>query len=75
MRVSGIRFIKWLQFGSICGESNDWKIEGTDDEETYMTKVSFYDNFDGVETFGKLFFAEIHTFEKNFIARLKEQQL
>ena len=27
-------------------ESNDWKIEGTDDEETYMTKVNFYDNID-----------------------------
>ena len=27
-------------------ESNDWKIEVTDDEETYMTKVNFYDNID-----------------------------
>ena len=27
-------------------ESNDWKIERTDDEETYMTKVNFYDDID-----------------------------
>ena len=139
-----------LQNGSVLAlfvESNDWKIEGTDDEETYMTKVNFYDNiddsmlkfaviiarhngkwvfckhkerntwevpgghreanediidtakrelfeetgaidfdispiciysvtapdnFDGVETFGKLFFAEIHTFEKELHSEIEK---
>ena len=36
-----------------------------------MTKVSFYDNIDGVETFGKLFFAEIHTFEEELHSEIE----
>lgn len=33
--------------------------------------VTASDNFDGMETFGKLFFSDIYTFEKSFTVKLK----
>ena len=38
MRVSGICFIKWLWFGSICGESNE--LEYTEGEQRYVNLVN-----------------------------------
>jgi 8-oxo-dGTP pyrophosphatase MutT (NUDIX family) len=34
--------------------------------------VTAPDNFDGKETFGKLFFAEIHTFEKDLHSEIEK---
>ena len=38
MWVSGICFIKWLWFGSICGESNE--LEYTEGEQRYVNLVN-----------------------------------
>ena len=38
MWASGICFIKWLQFGSICGESNE--LEYTEGERRYVNLVN-----------------------------------
>ena len=38
MRVSGICFIKWLWFGSICGESNE--LEYTEGQQRYVNLVN-----------------------------------
>ena len=38
----------------------------------YIYSVTAPDNFDGMETFGKLFFSDIHTFEKELHSEIEK---